>query len=57
MSKHGARQPEFKRLSNRIELRKRWYKRMIHRANRKRLHQSLDIETFKDKPLSTWALD
>lgn len=59
MSKHrGGGQPEFSRLSRHIRgLAKGWYKKYVNRANRKRLRQSRDIETFKDKPPDPWALD
>jgi hypothetical protein len=51
-------QPAFKRLSNRLTgIKKKWYKAKVHRANRRRLRQAIDIETFKDKPLNERALD
>ena len=49
----------FKRLGTWLKghFRKRWYKQKVHRANRKRLHQSRDMEDYRDKPLDPWALD
>lgn len=51
-----ARQPWFKRLSQALGIRKKWYKQKVHRANRKRLRQS-NPEEHIDKPLDPWALD
>lgn len=59
MSKHrGGGQPAFNRLSTRIDgMRKKWYKKKIHRANRKNLRQAIDLEGHIDKRLNPWALD
>ena len=45
----------FSRLCSKIK--KKWYKLKIHRASRKRLRQSRDIENHQDKRLDPWSLD
>lgn len=57
MTKHSARQPWFKRLSQVLGIRKKWYKQKVHRGNRKRLRQAKDIQEHVDKPLNPWDLD
>lgn len=58
MSKHrGGGQPVFSRLSSRIKnFAKGWYKKHIHRGNRKRLRQS-DPQEHRDKQLDPRSLD
>ena len=51
-----ARQPWFKRLATGGHFRKLWYKRHVHRKNRKKLRQS-DPQEHVDKPLNPWNLD
>ncbi len=59
MSKHrGGGQPAFSRLSDHIKnISKHWYKKYTARRNRKKLHQSRDIEGHVDRPLDSWSLD
>jgi hypothetical protein len=57
MTKRTARIPAFSRLGTWLKrLRKRWYKQKVHRANRKRLHQT-DPQEHVDKALNPWSLD
>ena len=59
MSKHrGGGQPEFNRLSTNIKnLAKHWYKKYTARRNRRKLHQSRDMNEHQDRRLNPWDLD
>jgi len=57
---NDRRQPRhhvFRRLANHLGLAKAWYKRKVHRASRKKLHQARDIENHQDHRLDPWDLD
>lgn len=56
MSKRGARVPSFSRFLAWSKI-KGWYKSKVHRANRKRIRQSLDVGEHSDKRLDPRALD
>lgn len=58
MAKRTARVPAFSRLSTYLkDLRKHWYKQYNARRNRRKLHQSRDMENHVDKKLNAWDLD
>lgn len=56
--KHSGGQPQFSRLSSKItSLTKHWFKKYTAKRNRRKLHQSCDMENHQDKPLDPWSLD
>lgn len=57
MAKRTARLSQFAKLTF-LES-KKWYKKLIHRRNRRKANQATpeELETLKDKRLDPWSLD